>query len=116
MCCLNTAFGQIQYTFGHWHAELALNDRLNLPFDLQVIEQKGTIPLLIICNGEERITLIGKKGKEGEINYSFPIIESELKVKFADNGKELKGTWINITKVKFSPLHFLLMHQTKLDF
>ena len=126
MCCLNTAFGQIQYTFGHWHAELALNDRLNLPFDLQVIEQKGTIPSLIICNGEERITLIGKKGKEGEINYSFPIIESELKVKFADNGKELKGTWINYNKSKIQPFafsayasdetRFLTKEQAKIDF
>ncbi len=134
MFYLNAAFGQIQYTFGHWHAELALNDRLNLPFDLQVVEQsfcsmaeqKGTIPLLIICNGEERITLTGKKGKEGEINYSFPIIESELKVKFAENGKELKGTWINYNKSKIQPFafsayaseesRFLTQEQPKIDF
>ena len=72
MFYLNAAFGQIQYTFGHWHAELALNDRLNLPFDLQVVEQsfcsmaeqKGTIPLLIICNGvHQRWTTFRKQPK-----------------------------------------------------
>jgi len=84
---------------GRWHGELSLNDRLYLPFEIDISIQKKK-PILVIRNGDEKITLILNKKKNGFFYYHFPEMDSELILCFNENGVQLSGDWINYNKAK----------------
>ena len=70
---------------GLWHAEISLNDRLHLPFELEMSCDTKT-PKLSIRNGAEKIILIYHKKRNGLYFYRFPAIDGELRIQFDPNG------------------------------
>lgn len=82
---------------GLWHAEISLNDRLHLPFELEMSCDTKT-PKLSIRNGAEKIILIYHKKRNGLYFYRFPAIDGELRIQFDPNGIQLSGEWINYNK------------------
>ena len=94
----NTAFSQTKANAqpGKWSGQLAMNDRLFIPFTLEISELKNK-QIIEIVNGKERIPL--KLTNEGDsIVGRFPEIDAFLKFKFSDTGEELRGYWLNLNK------------------
>ena len=93
-----TTFSQKKSDFqsGKWSGQLAMNDRLFIPFTLEISELKNK-QIIEIVNGKERIPL--KLTNEGDsIVGRFPEIDAFLKFKFSDTGEELRGYWLNLNK------------------
>lgn len=82
---------------GAWHGELSLNDRLHLPFEIMLNTTKNA-PQLCILNGKNSTPLILKKHKKEEYYYRFSEFDSELCIRFNNNGKQLSGEWTNYNK------------------
>lgn len=82
---------------GNWHGEVSLNDRLNIPFDMELKYHKNQ-PNISIINGPEKIELILLKKRHNTYTYTFPAIDSELNVQFDTNGTQLRATWTNHNK------------------
>jgi thiol-disulfide isomerase/thioredoxin len=93
-----TTFSQKKSDFQSekWSGQLAMNDRLFIPFTLEISELKNK-QIIEIVNGKERIPL--KLTNEGDsIVGRFPELDAFLKFKFSDTGEELRGYWLNLNK------------------
>jgi thiol-disulfide isomerase/thioredoxin len=94
----NTTFSQTKANAqpGKWSGQLAMNDRLFIPFTLEISELKNK-QIFEIVNGKERITL--QLSNDGDsIIGRFPELDAFLKFKLNDNGEELRGYWLNLNK------------------
>jgi thiol-disulfide isomerase/thioredoxin len=81
---------------GKWSGQLAMNDRLFIPFTLEISELSAK-KIIEIVNGKERIPL--QLTKEGDsVTGRFPEFDAFLKFKFNENGEELRGYWLNLNK------------------
>jgi thiol-disulfide isomerase/thioredoxin len=93
-----TTFSQKKSDFqtGKWSGQLAMNDRLFIPFTLEISELKSK-KIIEIVNGKERIPLQLSNDGDSAIGR-FPELDAFLKFKFSDNGEELRGYWLNLNK------------------
>ena len=93
-----TTFSQKKSDFqtGKWSGQLAMNDRLFIPFTLEISELKSK-KIIEIVNGKERIPLQLSNDGDSVIGR-FPELDAFLKFKFSDNGEELRGYWLNLNK------------------
>ena len=88
ICCGKIAlFSQTSF-----HAELQLNDRLSLPFEVVYHEDKG--PKLTVVNGEERIELRYLTEKKDSVYFEFP----EIAGRIVFHKTNRKGYWLNLNK------------------
>ena len=85
-------------TLGNWHAELALNDRLVLPFNLEFSKAKKFE--IAVINAAEEIQLIKILYKADSIYASFPEMDGKLVFKVDEFGKYLRGYWLDNRKHK----------------
>ena len=81
---------------GKWKGELAMNDRLFIPFSLEIVENKSKL-LLEVVNGDERIPLQLTAEKDS-ILARFPELDAYLKFKPSAEGNEIRGYWLNLNK------------------
>ena len=78
-----------------WRAELALNDRLMLPFFME--EKQGLdLPVFSVINGKEKIVLHTSKTKDS-LKLSFPEMDSYLMIATGQT-PEIRGYWKNNIK------------------
>ena len=85
-------------TLGNWHAELALNDRLFLPFNLKILKDKKI--KVSVLNAEEEIQLTKICYKSDSIHAYFPEMDGKLVFKVDEFGKYLRGYWLDNRKHK----------------
>ena len=85
-------------TLGNWHAELALNDRLFLPFNLEFSKVKKF--KIAVINAAEEIQLTKILYKADSIYASFPEMDGKLVFKVDEFGKYLRGYWLDNRKHK----------------
>ncbi len=85
-------------TLGNWHAELALNDRLFLPFNLEFSKVKKFG--IAVINAAEEIQLTKILYKADSIYASFPEMDGKLVFKVDEFGKYLRGYWLDNRKHK----------------
>ena len=85
-------------TLGKWHAELALNDRLFLPFNLEFSKVKKFE--IAVINAAEEIQLTKILYKSDSIYASFPEMDGKLVFKVDEFGKYLRGYWLDNRKHK----------------
>ena len=85
-------------SFGNWHAELALNDRLVLPFNLKISKDKKIE--VSVLNAEEEIQLTKICYKSDSIHAYFPEMDGKLVFKIDELGKYLRGYWLDNRKYK----------------
>jgi len=79
---------------GMWQGELAMNDRLFIPFQLKV-EQDGK--KIYVVNDVEEILMISHT-KRDSIYLHFPIQDAEVIFQLDENGQSARGYWINHNK------------------
>lgn len=79
-----------------WQGQLAMNDRLFIPFTLEISKFKNKTRFDIV-NGKERISLQITKDGDSVVGR-FPELDAYLKFKFNDQGTELRGYWLNLNK------------------
>jgi thiol-disulfide isomerase/thioredoxin len=79
-----------------WQGQLAMNDRLFIPFTLEISKFKNKTRIDIV-NGKERISLQITKDGDSVVGR-FPELDAYLKFKFNDQGTELRGYWLNLNK------------------
>ncbi|NBN99169.1 MAG: hypothetical protein EBV19_08055 [Flavobacteriia bacterium] len=111
ICCGKIAlFSQTSF-----HAELQLNDRLSLPFE--VVYCEGKLPKLTVVNGEERIDLRYLLEKKDSMYFEFP----EIAGRMVFHKTERKGYWLNLNKTLPAKIPFQfyeaqsLLHNLRLD-
>ena len=75
-------------TLGNWHAELALNDRLVLPFNLEFSKVKKFG--IAVINAAEEIQLTKIRFQSDSIHAYFPEMDGELVFKVDEFGKYLR--------------------------
>ena len=85
-------------TLGNWHAELALNDRLVLPFNLAFSKEKKF--KIAVINAAEEIQLTKIRFQSDSIYASFPEMDGKLVFKVDEFGKYLRGYWLDNRKHK----------------
>lgn len=85
-------------TLGNWHAELALNDRLFLPFNLEFSKVKKF--KIAVINAAEEIQLTKICYKSDSIHAYFPEMDGKLVFKVDEFGKYLRGYWLDNRKHK----------------
>ena len=85
-------------TLGNWHAELALNDRLVLPFNLEFSKEKKFE--IAVINAEEKIQLTKIRFQSDSIHAYFPEMDGKLVFKVDEFGKYLRGYWLDNRKHK----------------
>jgi len=85
-----------------WRIELALNDRLNLPFFLEQADNSLKANFYVV-NGEEKIPLIKKNASTDSVHLAFREMDSYLVFKM-DSSKNLRGYWKNNIKNQQIPL------------
>ena len=92
------SFAQMNLESGFYKGELAMNDRLTIPFEMELTQQKNKLGLTI-RNGEERIVLLVSMEKDS-IVARFPEMDAYLK--FASDGSQnsFRGYWLNLNKKK----------------
>jgi thiol-disulfide isomerase/thioredoxin len=81
---------------GKWLGQLAMNDRLFIPFSMEISSQKTKL-LIEIVNGDERIPLQLIAEKDSIIGR-FPELDAYLKFKPSEEGNEIRGYWLNLNK------------------
>lgn len=81
---------------GKWKGELAMNDRLFIPFQLEISSRKNKL-LFEVVNGDERIPLQLTAEKDS-ILARFPELDAYLKFKPSEGGNEIRGYWLNLNK------------------
>jgi peroxiredoxin len=81
---------------GLWKGELAMNDRLFIPFSINFSFLKNKIQMEII-NADERLKL-RLKSENDSITAFFPESDAYLKFKLAQNNSEMRGYWVNPNK------------------
>lgn len=84
-----------------WKAELALNDRLMLPFFLEE-NSSDDLPVFSVINGKEKIVLHTFKTKDS-LKLSFPEMDSYIMIASSQT-PELRGYWQNSIKNQRIPL------------
>jgi|688.fasta_scaffold231452_3 peroxiredoxin len=85
-----------QPNVGKWQGQLAMNDRLFVPFRMEISEQKSKL-ILEIVNGDERISLQLNTEKDSII-ARFPELDAYIKFKVEESGNALRGYWLNMNK------------------
>jgi len=85
-----------QPNVGKWQGQLAMNDRLFIPFSMEISSQKTKL-LIEIVNGDERIPLQLIAEKDSIIGR-FPELDAYLKFKPSEEGNEIRGYWLNLNK------------------
>ena len=101
LCLLNLGFGHCQNNI--WRVELALNDRLNLPFFLEQFTNSDSSPSFRILNGKEKINLSSKQKKDS-LQLNFLEMDGFLMIS-QDSLANLRGYWQNNIKGQKIPLH-----------
>jgi len=81
---------------GLWKGELAMNDRLFIPFSIYFFSQNDKVQMEIV-NADERLKMTLKSDKDS-IKAYFPESEAYLKFKLAQNNREIRGYWVNPNK------------------
>ena len=81
---------------GKWQGQLAMNDRLFVPFRMEMSEQKSKL-ILEIVNGDERIPMQLNTEKDSII-ARFPELDAYIKFKVEESGNALRGYWLNLNK------------------
>jgi thiol-disulfide isomerase/thioredoxin len=79
---------------GMWQGELAMNDRLFIPFQLKVEEEGKRI---YVVNDLEEILMLNH-AKKDSMYLKFPIQDAEVIFKLEQNGESARGYWINHNK------------------
>jgi thiol-disulfide isomerase/thioredoxin len=79
---------------GMWQGELAMNDRLSIPFQLKV-EKDGK--RIYVVNDLEEILMVSRTKKDS-IYLHFPIQDAEVIFQVDENGQTARGYWINYNK------------------
>jgi len=79
---------------GHWRAELAMNDRLFIPFFLDISKNKNKLRLEVV-NADERILLRDITIKNDSVYAHFPEMDAQIVFQISQKGNELRGYWIN---------------------
>lgn len=113
------SFAKAKMKTGMWQGELAMNDRLFIPFQLKV-ENAGK--KIYVVNDLEQILMIANTKKDS-IYLHFPIQDAEVIFKLEQNGESARGYWINYNKKVQQKIPFTLtwnvlqrfpqMHPTK---
>ena len=85
-------------TLGNWHAELALNDRLFLPFNIEFSKVKKFG--IAVINAAEKIQLTKIRFQSDSIHAYFPEMDGKLVFKVDEFGKYLRGYWLDNRKHK----------------
>jgi thiol-disulfide isomerase/thioredoxin len=88
------SFANSKMKTGIWQGELAMNDRLFVPFQLRV-EMEGK--KIYVINDTEEILMI-KRTKKDSIYLHFPIQDAEVVFQLHENGQSARGYWINYNK------------------
>ncbi|MDB3905245.1 TlpA family protein disulfide reductase [Crocinitomicaceae bacterium] len=101
VCLVNVGFGHCQNNI--WRVELALNDRLNLPFFLEQFTNSDSSPSFRILNGKEKINLSSKQKKDS-LQLNFLEMDSYLMISL-DSLNNFRGYWQNNIKGQRIPLH-----------
>ena len=101
VCLFNLGFGFCQNTT--WRVELALNDRLNLPFFLEQFTGSDSSLSYRILNGKEKINLSSKQKKDS-LQLNFLEMDGFLMIS-QDSLANLRGYWQNNIKGQRIPLH-----------
>ena len=83
--------------FGRWRGELAMNDRLFVPFFIDFSKENNK-PKIEIVNANERIVLKEIKEKNDSVYTQFPELDAILVFKVQESGKEIRGYWLNRNK------------------
>ena len=82
---------------GHWRAELAMNDRLFIPFFLDISKNKNQLRLEVV-NADERIILRDISVKNDSVYAHFPEMDAQIVFQVSEKGNELRGYWINYAR------------------
>ena len=98
---LSTGFSLSQNNI--WRVELALNDRLSLPFFLEQFTTRDLSTSYRILNGKEKINLSSKKKKDS-LQLNFLEMDGFLMIS-QDSLTNLRGYWQNNIKGQRIPLH-----------
>jgi thiol-disulfide isomerase/thioredoxin len=88
------SFANVKMKTGMWQGELAMNDRLFIPFQLNV-EKEGK--RIYVVNDLEVILMVSHIKKDS-VYLHFPIQDAEVIFKFDDNRESARGYWINHNK------------------
>ena len=81
---------------GNWKGELAMNDRLFIPFTIDFSLKKDNVQMEIV-NADERLKMTLKSDKDS-VTAFFPESEAYLKFKLDQNNIEIRGYWVNPNK------------------
>ena len=87
---------QIRLKKGRWVATLQLNEKDQLPFELEFTKQGKSVEISVI-NGDESIKLDVPKVKNDSVYVRFPYFNSEL-VFHINSKKSITGYWQNFNK------------------
>ena len=98
---LSTGFSLSQNNI--WRVELALNDRLSLPFFLEQFTTRDLSTSYRILNGKEKINLSSKQKKDS-LQLNFLEMDGFLMIS-QDSLANLRGYWQNNIKGQRIPLH-----------
>ncbi len=88
------SFANTKMKTGMWQGELAMNDRLSIPFQLKV-EKDGK--RIYVVNDLEEILMVSRTKKDS-IYLHFPIQDAEVIFQVDENGQTARGYWINYNK------------------
>lgn len=88
------SFAKAKMKTGMWQGELAMNDRLSIPFQLNV-EKEGK--KIFVVNDLEEILMVSHT-KQDSIYLLFPFQDAEVIFKLEQNGESARGYWINHNK------------------
>ena len=89
---------------GSWKGELAMNDRLNIPFSIDFSFLKDQLVMEIV-NADERLKM-KLKSENDSVTAFFPESEAFLKFKLDQNNNEIRGYWINPNKKSIVKIPF----------
>jgi thiol-disulfide isomerase/thioredoxin len=89
---------------GAWKGQLAMNDRLFIPFSVYFSFQKNKV-MMEIVNSDERIKMSLKPENDSIVAF-FPESEAYLKFKLGQNNQEIRGYWLNPNKKSIVKIPF----------
>ena len=81
---------------GRWKGELAMNDRLFIPFSIDFSFQNNKVQMEIV-NADEHLKMT-LKSEMDSVTALFPESEAYLKFKLSQNNEEIRGYWWNPNK------------------
>ena len=103
--------GQISFSqglknieIGRWKGELAMNDRLFIPFLIDFVNSGNKIQMEIV-NADERISM-NISNQQDSVQANFPEVDAYLKFKLAENKREIRGYWVNLNKKVITKIPF----------